>query len=489
MLFVHLVLFAIFLILLLIVVVKNAWCSNYWKNKNVDYVITSPVFGDLKDFILRRKNLGYLVLEWYRRFPNKKYYGTYLFSIESLIIKDIDLIKKITIKDFEYFCDHINVTDIEQEPIFGKNLTALKGKKWKEMRNFLTPSFTGNKIRLMSGLISNCAKQLNEHLLENYKNNEILEIEAKNLMSRVTIDVISTIAFGIESNSLKQDTILYKIASSTTNPSKFIFIFALIQISFPKLAKILQLSQLPSKETQIFTEIIKETLKKREKHNIIRPDMIQLLNEARKDEKITVNDIIAQGFVFFLAGFEPISTLLSHLLNELALNQNVQRKLQEKLDELNDLSYDSISKIKYLDQIVSETLRLWPPSAFTNRECVKNYLINDDLTIEKGTGIIIPIFGIHRDEKFYPNPDKFDPERFNGPNLNPYAFIPFGIGPRNCIGSRLALLEAKVIVSHLLLKFDVVKVKRTENEVVLSRNRAALVPDSFWLGLKKRKSN
>lgn len=105
-----------------------------------------------------------------------------------------------------------------------------------------------------------------------------------------------------------------------------------------------------------------------------------------------------------------------------------------------------------------------------------------------GDLLSIPVYGIHRDEQYYPNPDKFDPERFsdeNKDNIVPYTFLPFGAGPRNCIGSRFAILEAKALLYHLLLNFEIVSTAKTQIPLRLSKDSLRHRPDGgIWLGLK-----
>ncbi|XP_062716546.1 probable cytochrome P450 9f2 [Aedes albopictus] len=126
--------------------------------------------------------------------------------------------------------------------------------------------------------------------------------------------------------------------------------------------------------------------------------------------------------------------------------------------------------MKYLDMVISETLRLWPSAPAVDRLCVQDYTLDDDQGLrchmEKGTGVWIPIYGIHRDAKHFPEPDKFDPERFSEQrkgDIQSGTYMPFGIGPRSCIGMRFALMELKCIAYYLLLNF---RLERTENTMV-----------------------
>lgn len=148
--------------------------------------------------------------------------------------------------------------------------------------------------------------------------------------------------------------------------------------------------------------------------------------------------------------------MLSH---ELAIQKNIQEKLYNEIkateSELNgkQLTYDVLSKMKYLDMILSETLRRWTPVNSTERACTKPYVLeNSDGTkvqLNVNDGLWIAISSIHMDEKYYPNPEKFDPERFSDDNkssIKAGTFIPFGSGPRT-------LILCISIVVHLYLSF------------------------------------
>lgn len=145
----------------------------------------------------------------------------------------------------------------------------------------------------------------------------------------------------------------------------------------------------------------------------------------------------------------------------------------------------------------TESLRKWPTAVAVDRECVKPYTIEPKLPGEKPVyikekgPIWIPIYGIHHDPKFYPVPEKFDPDRFSDENkrkINAYTYLPFGLGPRNCIGSRFALLEIKTVFFHLLHNFAIVPTNKSIIPVKLSAKGFSLTAEGgFWFGLKKLK--
>lgn len=157
--------------------------------------------------------------------------------------------------------------------------------------------------------------------------------------------------------------------------------------------------------------------------------------------------LIACTNFLHLARYDTTSFLLHLICYELAFNIEVQEELQNEIDstlaELDGkpISYEALHKMKLLDMVVSEGLRIWPPAPQTDRSCQKDYnLKNNDgttITIKKGEIVFFPIYSFHRDEAYWPNPNKFDPQRFSDENkasIVPGSYFPFGSGPRACIG-------------------------------------------------------
>uniref|UniRef100_T1GV75 Cytochrome P450 n=1 Tax=Megaselia scalaris TaxID=36166 RepID=T1GV75_MEGSC len=182
-------------------------------------------------------------------------------------------------------------------------------------------------------------------------------------------------------------------------------------------------------------------------------------------------------------------------------NPEVQEKLLREIEESKEqldgkpLTYDDCKKLKYLDMVVSETLRKWPVTPLTDRACSKTITFENpdglgDFTINEGENIIIPTAGLHRDPKYFPNPDTFDPERFsdeNKHNIDPFTYIPFGAGPRICIANRLALMETKVIIYYLIESFKLEVCEKTTVPLDLSGGGFRLQPkNGFWLKFTAR---
>jgi cytochrome P450 family 6 len=159
--------------------------------------------------------------------------------------------------------------------------------------------------------------------------------------------------------------------------------------------------------------------------------------------RFSLGEVAAQCFVFFIAGFETSSTAAQFALYELARNPDIQKKLQEEIDEVSrqhggKITYEAVQGMELLDRVVAETLRMYPPVPVLTRQCTKTYTIpGTNAVIDEGVLAIIPVYAIQRDERYFPNPSKFDPDRFTEENKakrDNYVYLPFGEGPRVCIG-------------------------------------------------------
>eukprot|EP00057_Strongylocentrotus_purpuratus_P023241 XP_011677715.1 PREDICTED: thromboxane-A synthase-like [Strongylocentrotus purpuratus] len=187
-------------------------------------------------------------------------------------------------------------------------------------------------------------------------------------------------------------------------------------------------------------------------------------NISTKTQKyMTREELLAQAMIFLSAGYETTAALLTYASYLLASNPDCQDKLIAEIDDIapkrDDVGYTTISKMPYLDQVVCEVLRIYPPGILSDRECGETCTYKG-YKIEKGLQIWIPTFTIQRDPTHWPDPLKFNPERFTKANRegrNPFTWLPFGAGPRICIGMRFALMEAKMALVRSLqvVRFEI----------------------------------
>ncbi|XP_017864588.1 PREDICTED: probable cytochrome P450 9h1 [Drosophila arizonae] len=451
-------------------------------------------------------------IEQYQQFKDSKVYGAYFLRDPIFVLRDLELIKSVGVKQFDHFVNHSGSEQFQT--LLSKSLVQLKDREWRDMRNILTPTFTGIKMRAMYDLINACSEVGVAYIEDQLKsaNGNGIELEMKDYFTRFTNDVIASAAFGIKVNSFEeQKNKFFQLGQSVTTITAATMLKALLFTFMPKLMKSLGLSILDEKMINYFRSLVFDAIKFREKNSIIRPDMIHLLMEAQRkvneseesNKKFTDDDLLAQCLLFFFAGFETVSTCLCFVTYELCMNPTVQQQLYEEILDVEQqlqgkpLDYDSLMHMKYMDMVVSEALRKWPPAPQTDRACNADIDLRDEnneivVSLKKGDRIFIPIVGLHYDPEYFPEPKEFRPERFaeqNKEDIKPFTYMPFGVGPRSCIGNRMALMEVKSIIYHQLLKFELLPCKKTTLDMMNNIMGFQMAPkDKFWLKYVARKN-
>ena len=202
----------------------------------------------------------------------------------------------------------------------------------------------------------------------------------------------------------------------------------------------------------------------------------------------------SQAFTFFFGGFDTTSTQMCIIAHELAINPDIQEKLQAEIDEVlenskdGQPSYEAVNAMPYLDAVFNESMRRHTQAAMLDRVCMSPFELPPALpggkpfVIQPGMSVWIPVSGINKDEKYYENPFKFDPERYlhQKVTLNQTANMSFGIGPRACIGNRFAILETKVLFFYLLAKFTLKPNENTSCPFEYSLKNVSITPKGGW---------
>ncbi|KAI8786626.1 cytochrome P450 3A7, partial [Biomphalaria glabrata] len=421
-------------------------------------------------------------------------YGWYDTRTPILVVKDLDMIKDILVKNFNYFVDRR--VPMEHDEPFRDNLLTLRGDRWKHVRASVSPTFSSGRIKKMSPHIERNAKILLENLKEKQESGQ--EVELKDMCGFFALDTIASIAFGIDINTLKNPE--NKFAQETkkiTNPNPLLFAIA---VFFPVLAPWLTrfgLPFFPNKSMKYLASVVDSVIaaRKRDGAEGTVNDFLDLVtSEAQEQgvkERLSLSEIHAQSIIFIFGGLETISTVMSFTLFLLAVHPECLERAQKEVDEKIGKDFpcfENIQNLHYLDMCINEAIRMVPPGIFLDRQCVESIDING-VQIPKGMVVLIPVYAIHNDPTFWPEPDKFDPERFTPENKetrHPYSYLPFGQGPRNCIGMRLALMELKIAIAAVLQRYTLVPCSKTVYPFHLSKIQARTT-DGAWVKINPRK--
>ncbi|XP_035783645.1 cytochrome P450 6d3-like [Anopheles albimanus] len=439
---------------------------SYWDRHGVSNIKPDIPYGNLRMVAEKKESFGVAINNLYHR-STDRFVGVYLFFRPSILIRDPHLAKRIMVADFQYFHDRGVYCDEHGDP-FSANLFALPGQRWKNLRARLTPTFTSGQLRNMMPTFMAVGQKLQTEVERLTEQPTVQDLRA--LMSRFVIDVIATVFFGFESNCIQdiQDPFFVTLSNLVRSVSFINNVRSAGVFVCPAILKLTRLSSLPPPVIKFVTEIITYQIEHRERNSVVRKDFLQLLIDLRreaadnKEESLTIEQCAANVFLFYVAGAETSTATASFTLHELTHNPTVMARVRQEIDEMlertgGNITYESIRDMKYLDLCVKETLRKYPGLPILNRECTQDYRVPDsDMVIRKGTQIIIPLLGISMDEKYFPDPELYSPERFDDEtrNYDPDAYYPFGAGPRNCIGLRQGVLVAKIGLILMLSKFN-----------------------------------
>ncbi|XP_014209184.1 cytochrome P450 9e2-like [Copidosoma floridanum] len=478
---------------------------HFFKVMGVPYCSEWPMLGITGSSMFGRKHFVEVIRDLYNSHPEAKYMGAFDFLRPLIVLRDPELIKAIGIKNFDNFADHNSYVDDTVDPLFGANLFNISGDKWKETRNLISPSFSSSKIKQMYQQVVECARNLNSYLAEQPKD-ALSMIATKDLFTKYTNDVVATCAFGIKVDSLRNpNNEFYVLVREATNLEGLQSLKFFMARAFPRVMKTLRIKFVNDHVAKFFEAIIADAIDTRIAQGIRQSDILQVIMDARdkntsKHVKLDITNITAQAFIFFFGGFDTSSTQMCIIAHELTINPDIQKRLQEEIDQVmghsgGQPSYEDVNSMPYLDAVFNESVRRHSQCSILDRRCVKAFEFPPAVPgaapfiVQPGMNVWIPAAGLHMDPKYYANPEAFDPDRYfqKKVTMNDVTNLGFGIGPRACIGVRFALLEIKVLFFFLLAKYNLVPNSKTRVPFDYSRDGFVIKPPGgFWLAVEPR---
>ncbi|XP_053687145.1 cytochrome P450 4C1-like [Sabethes cyaneus] len=379
-------------------------------------------------------------------------------------------------------------------PFLGDSIFIRTGSDWLKRRRLLTPTFHFNILtRFHKIFIDECERLL--QTLENHANcGEPTELESQ--MSCFALSTICETAMGVKLNTIEGGEIypekLHKIGELIVyrmmRPWLHIDLAA-------KLSGYLTTFRKITDQVRLFTEkvinhrreqfqLMTDKQEDLSEENIYtntkqRHAMLDSLFLAERKGKISRKEIREEVDTFIFAGHDTTTAALVFIFFQLAREPTVQEQMYQEICEVRSrkstedkwFNQQDYAEMKLVDRAIKECLRLWPPVIFISRALTEDVVLADGDIIPAGCIAGVHIFDLHRDPEQFPNPDVFDADRFLPENVerrNPYAYIPFSAGPRNCLGQKYAMMQLKVVVTHTLLQFKVLPKTRLEEITLIA---------------------
>jgi len=480
---------------------------DYFKKRGIKYVQPLPFVGNFWSVVMGRNSMMSAAQPLYEKLKSSKLGGVFIMRNPMIMVCDPELAKMVLTKDFSSNHDRGFPYDEKNDPM-SANLVNIPGARWKNLRSKLNPTFSSGKLKQMFPLMKECSNNLSKILSEKADNGETLDL--KEYLVRYCTDVIGTCAFGIECNSLvNANSEFYEMSRKVFQPSVLGSIRVALFANSKILVKLLPFKWLFPGVHRFFIDLMKETVHYRKTNSVERNDFVQLMMQLQKGDEaktpenhpdevlFTDNIMAAQAFVFFIAGLDSIANTVGFALHHMCLDTRIQEDLADEVISVlrnheGQFTYEALKDMKMVDRVISEALRMYTPGGLLFRAVTSpKYIIpGTNITLEKGIRIMIPVQGFHYDPDIYPEPKKFNPDRFTEEEVakrHPYAYMPFGEGPRVCIANRFALLESKLCLASLIKDFKFSVCPQTQIPLELETRSFSPTPKGgFYFKIEKR---
>jgi len=377
-------------------------------------------------------------------------------------------------------------------PWLGRGLLISNGKKWSFRRKLLTPSFHFKVLTDYAYVMQQKCRTFQECLFTAAEENPN-GFNISPFISRAALDIICQTAMGVSVEAQLNPENQY--LKDVLRISEILFLRGVKPWLWNPLMNFVigtgwEEIKLVKKLHHFTNTVIRErkaNFINVKKDKSVRLSFLDTLLSVADEHGLTDEDIREEVDTFMFEGHDTTAAGMSWAMYLIGKHEDVQRKIHEEIDRVfseaedpEELSQDDLRKMTYLEWTIKESLRLFPSVPFFFRKVDEDIKYASGKTIPPGAYFCVVTYLLHRNPEIWPDPDKFDPERFNpanSANRHPYAYVPFSAGPRNCIGQKFALLEEKITLSSALRHFEVLTLKdcHPSPEVILKAEPGVFV--------------
>ncbi|KAL8615728.1 hypothetical protein ACOMHN_007481 [Nucella lapillus] len=475
------------------------------------------LFGNLLAF--KDKMMFERYMEWHQTYGET--FGYFEGPTPVLVTANADALQQVFVKQFNNFHSR-KLWPVQPDPDESEDvhLFFAHGQRWKRLRSIVNPAFTASKLRKMEPQINKCAERMVGVVDSTAQQSDEQRVELLSMFRGLTLSIIVGCAFGLDEDGITNPNNAFRthcqaIIDDTANQPVLYtlgFLFPTLNklwmwvykfmhnIRFnpvfwleDRLKEVLQFRrQSPQRNEDLLQQFLDAQIPVESFHDLERPGQQKegLVDENGNCVKttfksLTESEVLAHCFLMMLAGYETSSTTLAYFFYELAVNPHVQEELRkeilETIPEGTEPTYDLIRKLKYMDMVIQETLRKYPvASTVIARKCQEQCQVGS-LTIPSGLLIQANVWALHADPTHWgPDPTTFDPTRFSPEQKagrHSIAWMPFGSGPRMCVGQRFAFMQIKMVTAHLLRRYAFLPASDLQTPLLLKEGATILPRD------------
>ncbi|CAG9119207.1 unnamed protein product [Plutella xylostella] len=420
---------------------------SYWYIRHIPYKYPLPGFGSDYHRVLGLRNTTDEVDKLYQKHRKDKLVGYIKSRIPDLMVKDPEIIKLLLSKESENFNKRGLCLERSLDGCLRNNLFYAEGEKWDLLRrNF--KSILQSRLRKF---------EQSERSADKYLRDVNGEINVQNFLENIMDRVITDLVFGEHLND-GAETFVSNLRCELRNLTIAGRFKSYLKSLFPSIYILLGLITLKSQPDKSVHEVLQKSDLIHEVRKMNFDSAVDNLILKLGNHRNSNTDIVFSVLSLFITeGYTPCLNILACLLYELSKDQQMQDAVRQQPE-------------KFLDIAIKETMRLYPPYTVISRQCTKMYKFDDsNLVIHRGVTITVPIASIHKDETYFENPELFDPKRFSEEIANKRpecSYLPYGVGPKKCIGQELSQVIIRSITGAILRKYEIEPSGKTPKKLI-----------------------
>lgn len=391
------------------------------------------------------------------------------------VVNSPEAIREILIRQDQSFVKGRTTTVLQRT--VGEGLLTTEGERHAKQKKYIQPAFYKESLERYAYAIIEETEKVVVRLAQEK------EVDIHNVMMRLTLSIITRTMFSTDV-STKEKELADAVTTTIEQSVKILFSPVMIPASIPTKANVKHKEAIETLEA-----MIDDVLHAAKEHPEWFEGTLLGMMMAVTDEEghpISDKEVRDQMMTMLLAGHETTANLLGWIIAEVAGHPSIERRLMDELEtvKLKGNPFNWMRELPYMQQVIEEGLRLYPPAWLIYRELAEPVEMFGK-TFKKGSTFMICPYAVHRNEEVFPNPEAFDPERFAAGNkYSPFSYFPFGGGSRSCIGSRFAMLEATLILKVLYenYSFHNIRLHAPEPEPLISLR----IKDGWPIRVEKR---
>lgn len=357
-----------------------------------------------------------------------------------------DLVRQVMVTKSSQFQKSKLLKRIFEDSV-GNNIFTGDGDFWKRQRQFMQPAFHSQRIGSYASIMVDHARQL----VNNWQDGRAISVARE--MMHVTMGIVTKSLFNAD---LRDDAAgeafsnLFEVVSKRLSSQRGISLPYWLPTSSNRIVR---------QSVEVIDRVLLPIIAERRRSVKDTGDLLSMLVLASEDGGMDDAQLRNEVMTLFGAGYETTANTLTWVFYLLSQHPDVETKLRQEIElvlpNCRSATLEDLPRLPYTEMVIKETMRCYPTSIAISRDAVEDVEIGDYL-IPKGATVMLSQWMLHHDSRFWDEPQQFRPERFNAedePNINKYAYLPFGAGPRICLGNSFALMEARLVLVTILQHF------------------------------------